>query len=327
MTYNEFIDSLRQRAHDELHYENDDIKFYPEGFTSDDPKMIQWIIETNQRFSGQSSPYLLKDFMTFEKNFNNNSKIKFVQRIDLKSTYELVQEKGFDAAFEEIKESIQQVNSSGVSPETLLKRETSNYEDIREQLIIRPLNYKRYMNELSEYVYRRTGDIAFVLYQLLSYSKENGINSSRIRRSEVLRWNMQDKIDEVIKNALENTAKIFPACVYNYKENKQVDFLNDEFTREDITNKDFLPDSILLSTDITTNGALALFYPGVCEKMLKIMGGNFAAVFMNINDVIIVKQNNRHINAMLDTAKQSGKLGEMLSTRLFIGSDKGINPA
>ena len=111
MTYNEFIDNLKQRAHDELLYENENIKFYPEGFTSDDPKMIQWIIETNQRFSAQASPYLLKDFMTLERNFKGNSEIKFIQRIDLKATYELAQEKGFDAAFNEIKESIEQVKT------------------------------------------------------------------------------------------------------------------------------------------------------------------------------------------------------------------------
>ncbi|MBR1485686.1 MAG: hypothetical protein IJ597_00330, partial [Synergistaceae bacterium] len=291
-----------------------------------DPKMIQWIIETNQRFSAQASPYLLKDFMTLERNFKGNSEIKFIQRIDLKATYELAQEKGFDAAFNEIKESIEQVKTSGVSAETLMKRNTSDYEGIREQLIIRPLNYKRYMNELSEYVYRRTGDIAFVLYQLLSYSKENGISSSRIRRDDLRKWNMQDKIDDVMKNALENTARIFPAVVYDYAKDKQVDFLNDEFTKEDITNKQLSLNVILLSTEATTNGALALFYPGVCEKMLKIMGGSFAAVFMNINDVMIFEKNDQHINACLQAAKNPTS-GEFLSSRLFIGSDKGINPA
>ena len=326
MTYNEFIEALKQRSHDELHYKNEDIKFYPEGFTSNDPKMIQWIIETNQRFSAQDSPYLLKDFITLEKKFNESSTIKFVQRIDLKSTYELVQEKGFDAAFNEIKEAIEQVKSSGVSAEQLEKRATSTYEEFREHLIIRPLNYKRYMSELSEYVYRRTGDIAFVLYQLLAYSKENGISSSRIRRDDLRKWNMQDKIEDIMKDALENTARLFPAAVYNYAKNEQVNFLNDEFTKEDITNKEFLPDVILLSTEATTNGALALFYPGVCEKMLKIMGGSFAAVFMNINDVMIFDRNDPHINACLQAAKNSS-LGEFLSNRLFIGSDKGINPA
>ena len=326
MTYNEFIEALKQRSHDELHYKNEDIKFYPEGFTSNDPKMIQWIIETNQRFSAQDSPYLLKDFITLERIFNENSDIKFVQRIDLKATYELVQEKGFDVAFNEIKEALEQVKSSGVTAEQLEKRTTSTYEDFREHLIIRPLNYKRYMSELSEYVYRRTGDIAFVLYQLLSYSKENGITSSRIRRNDLIKWNMQDKIDDVIKDALENTARIFPAIVYNYAKNEQVDFLNDDFKKEDITNKEFLPDIILLSTDAATNGAIALFYPGVCEKMLKIMGGSFAAVFMNINDVMIFERNDPHINACLQSAKDS-PLGEFLSNRLFIGSDKGINPA
>ncbi len=326
MTYNEFIETLTQKAQEELHYKKENIKFYPEGFTSNDPKMIQWIIETNQRFSGQDSPFLLKDFMTFEKDFNGSSEVKILQRIDLKSTYELAQEKGFDEAFNEIKETIGNVDSSGVLPETLLKRGTSSYEDMREQLIIRPLNYKRYMSELSEYVYRRTGDVALVLYHLLSHSKKGGINSSRIRRDELLRWNMQDKVDEVMKNALENTAKIFPAVVYNFKINKQVDFLNDEFTREDLLGE-FLPGAFILSTEMTTNGALALFYPGVCEKLLKIMGGSFAAVFMNINDAMIVKRDNPHINAMLDIAKKSGSLGEMLSSRLFIGSENGINPA
>jgi len=326
LTYEEFQEALRQKIIKELHFEDESIKFVPEGFTSDDPKIIQGIIETNQKFSGQASPYLLKDFFIIEKDFKGNSDVKIAQRVDLKAMYELEQKKGLDAVFYEIRKAFEEIDKSGVSPEKILQRDTLNYEDLRDQLIIRPLNYKLYMAELGDYVYRRTADVAFVLYHLLNYSKEAGISSIKIRREDLFRWNMNDRIEEVMKNALENTAKIFPAVVYNFKLNKQLDFLNDEFTREDLLNE-LIPGAFILSTKATTNGALALFYPGVCEKLLKIMDGPFAAVLMNINDVMIVKPKDPHIDKLLDGARHSGKMGEMLSTRLFIGNEKGINPA
>ena len=41
MTYQEFIDRVKKQAYEELGYSLELMKFYPEGFTSDDPQMIE----------------------------------------------------------------------------------------------------------------------------------------------------------------------------------------------------------------------------------------------------------------------------------------------
>ena len=84
---------------------------------------------------------------------------------------------------------------------------------------------------------------------------------------------------------------------------------------------------ILLSSSATTNGALALLYPGVVEKMMKIMGGPFNAVFMNINDVMIFDLKNPMASNYAEQAKESGKLGEMLSGKVYMCDENGVNPA
>ena len=68
MTYQEFIDLIKTKAHEELSYDLDSIDFYPEGYTSDDPQMLEWIIDTNSKLTeGETSPWLKSDFLVLNR--------------------------------------------------------------------------------------------------------------------------------------------------------------------------------------------------------------------------------------------------------------------
>jgi hypothetical protein len=149
--------------------------------------------------------------------------------------------------------------------------------------------------------------------------------TSKIKRDELNRWGMEGQEDRVMREALENTARLYPACVFDQRTGKEEDFLEKEFTKQDITFH-AVYDQILLSTFKTTNGAVALFYPGVIEKMMKIMGGPFQAVFMNINDVMIFDKDDPMAYHFAQTAKESSKMGEMLSGKMFLCDGKQVIP-
>ena len=134
--------------------------------------------------------------------------------------------------------------------------------------------------------------------------------------------------EKVMQAALENSMRLFPPCVHNFKLQKEVNFLSEGFSKEEImftspfTNKK----QLLLSTFGTVNGAVALFYPGVIEKMMKVMEGPFLAVFMNINDVMIFERTDIASGRQFaGTAKSGSKLGEMLSGKLYLCDEKGIH--
>lgn len=324
MTYEEFIELFKGRAQSELSYDPALIEFYKEGYSSEEPKVLEWIIDTNKRFSGQDSPWLLKDFLVLKEDAGNG--VFVGQRVAIHDVYMDAEKDGFDSAFEGVRKAHEEITRAKAG-DVISKRVSGSYEAIREQLIVRPLNYGLHIDELGGNVYRKVGDFVLALYQLIGDS-EVSLISSKISRDELKEWGMSAQSDKVIDEALANTARLFPACVYdnragNTDEDMAVNFLEGEFERKDIT---AYGRTILLSTFKTTNGAAALFYPGVAEKMMRIMGGPFWAVFMNINDVMIFECGDSLAERYARMAKTGGGLGEMLSGRVYLCGENGINP-
>ena len=320
MTYEEFIELFKGRAASDLSYDPALMEFYPEGYTSEDPKVLEWIMDCNKRYTDEAATWLKKDFLILKE--DAGEKVSVSQRVAIHDLYLDAEKRGFDAAFEEVRKSRATIQSSNIQ-DAVNMRSNASYEGIRDQLIIRPLNYSLHIDELRGTVYRRTGDIALVLYQLMG-NAEMSLMSSKISREELKRWGMDGQADKVIDEALANTARLFPASTYNYSKNEEVDFLAAEFTREDITVE---KNTIMISTFKVTNGAAALFYPGVVEKMMKVMGGAFWAVFMNINDIMIFSRGDRRAESCTRAAKTGGGQAEMLSSRIYLCSEQGVNPA
>ena len=284
MTYQEFTEYIKKRAAEELSYPADGMVFYPEGYTSDDPEKLEWIVDCNEKYTGRKDSSLLTDILTLERPVND--KMKTFHRVAVKLLYEDSLSIGEEAAFDKIKQTAQQLGAPGADASFAEKRTGGSYEAILPQLILRPLNYGLHRSELKGCVYKRRGDLCLVLYQLMG-NDGHTVLSSKIKRSELEGWGMEGKEEQIINDALANTARLFPACVYSKRENKEVDLLLTDIRREDMMDAF---GSTLLSTFANVNGAVALFYPGVAEKLMKIMGGAFSAVFMNINDVMIMRK-------------------------------------
>ena len=322
MTYPECIEQIKKQAHEELGFPLEKMKFYPAGFTSDDPKMIEWIKDCNLKFMGEENTTLLTDFLTIE--VPEAGHYSSIHRIAIRRMHEGAEKNGFDSVFKDIRSMQKDMEAAQIDRSRLDDRSAADYEVIRKQLILRPLNYGLHIQDLHGCVYGKMSDFVLALYQILGDSNHSLV-TSKIKRDELKRWGMEDQEDKVMRDALENTARLYPACVYDQRTQREADFLEGEFTKEDIT---FLDQYILLTTFKTNNGAVSLFYPGVIEKMMKIMGGPFVAVFMNVNDVMIFDKEKKDSLAVMfaDTAKKSSKMGEMLSGKTYLCDGKQFIP-
>lgn len=318
MTYEAFIAYLKQKVHDELGYDYSMIKLYQEGYTTTDPAMLEWIRNCNRTYTGREGDMLLTDFLVLKK--NADEEITNMQRIAVKQLYNASDDSCADAAFEQIKAVRNRFQDSAINYAAIHERTGEHYDNIKSSLIVRPLNYDLHKAELEGGVYNIIGDVALVLYQLLG-DAEHTLTSSKIHANEIQTWGMSAKTDEVLQEALENTAKLFPACVFDKRVQKEVDLLTSDCTRDDIT---ILEHQILMTTFKTTNGATSLFYPGVIEKLMLIMGGAFTVVFMNINDVMLFYLNSQLAKAYAKTAAESSPLGEMLSDKCYRCDENGI---
>ena len=142
--------------------------------------------------------------------------------------YEKAEKDGFDAAFQEIRDTQKQIDKAQIDQSRLDDRSSNDYEKIREHLIIRPLNYSLHMADLRGCVYRRISDFVLALYQLLGDSN-HVMTTSKIKRSEVKAWGVTE--EQAIEDALNNTARLYPPCVFDQRTNEEENFCEKEFTK------------------------------------------------------------------------------------------------
>lgn len=313
MTYDEFIKQLKEIACHEMKCPADAIRFYPKGYKSDKKDMYEWIRDVNIKYTGTEDDSLQVDIMAID--MEKVGQISNQYRFATRRMYEDALEKGFDSVFKEITDLHNKTKITPSSKKAMEIRGTGDYEAIKNQLILRPLNYTLHARDLKGCVYQKVNDFVLCLYQMISDDGKN-LLTSRINRSELELWDVA--VDLAIQSALENSARLFPPCVYDNRTRQEENLLEKEFSKRDISIGMGFHKHILLSTFRTTNGALALFYPGVVEKIMKIMDGPFQAVFMNTSDVMIFDKDDKSAYSYADSSGGLDSMGEVLSKKVYL---------
>ena len=179
-----------------------------------------------------------------------------------------------------------------------------DYEKIKGDLFIRLLNFDRNQQELRNAIYRRIGDIALVLYMRMG--NFDGIMSSfKIHYDMVERWNMDS--EEVFGKALLNTYFMTPPRIFRWE--RMV--FEPDYNGENFMN--LLSDFILrkdsggncLSTTERTNGAVAVFLPGVAERLGKLLGSGFYMAFTSIHEVMIHRDSAVEVEELRKVLKET----------------------
>ena len=136
----------------------------------------------------------------------------------------------------------------------------------------------------------------------------------------VERWDLEK--EDVFMAALKNTASMMPPKVYDMMKM----LLNPGYDGEDIDDPDYIPfqDAMgnCLSTGQKTNGAVAIFYPGVARLFCdKINTDGLYLVFTSIHEVMV--HNARMIepedlaSVLDDTIKEATPEGDVLTKHIY----------
>ena len=196
----------------------------------------------------------------------------------------------------------------------------SDYNKIKNYLFIRLINKNKYEADLTDSVYRTIGDIAMVLYVRMG-EIEGYTSSMKVKQHMLEKWDMDR--DEVFEAALLNTYFISPPRIYcwekmlfdtHYEGENFMNLLSDYPIRRGAVGN-------CLSTVKRTNGAVAVFLPGVASRLADLMQGNLYLVFTSIHEVMIHNEATvdpedlRHV--LIDTIKETTPEEDVLTFHIY----------
>lgn len=174
-----------------------------------------------------------------------------------------------------------------------LPTENDTYVQHRANLILRPLSLEICREELVNCVYWEFGDIALVLY-LLVYDDPENFLSLKLERSITEKWGKRDAV--LLTGALVNCSLRMPPRLYYgqdelkfYDDRGGIFMPGEQGVPVKIDKWDVIQGNVgyRLTTTRHQNGAIALFYPGVKERLAEILGGDYYVAFTSVHEVRI----------------------------------------
>lgn len=182
-------------------------------------------------------------------------------------------------------EELERAKKTGLMEKT---RNLMDYEKIKDSLIIRLLNKDKEAGNLKNAVFDTAGDIALVLYLKLG-DQEGAVLTTKIRKEYLEAWqeNGAPGREKIMEDALANTARLCPPRLYCWEKliydpyYEGEDFMGEpgKICMESMGN--------CISTLGRVNGAAAVFYPGVAEKLCGRFGSGFYIAFTSVHEVIV----------------------------------------
>lgn len=200
-----------------------------------------------------------------------------------------------------------------------------NYEAVKDQLFVRPLNLDKNKEELSDALYKRVGDIALVLYMKIS-EYDGNVTSTKIRKNIIEHWGKNDcdlSEDAIFYGAISNTYYMNPPRLYKWE--KMIfdpsydgeDFM--ETNTECEINTGFAGNCI--STNKKTNGAIAIFLPRVAKRLADLLDSDLYLVFTSVHEVMVHKTEGvkaEDLRSVLrDTMKEATPAEDFLTSMIY----------
>jgi len=302
MEYTEFCKQLKRLVteNEEWNISEEDYTFYPDGFTSETEADLSFIRATNMRYHGIESDVLKGDFIVIE---TGPMDLRGVCRFSMEFLFGEFQKKGWDTITEMLNENIKIAQKFDAND---VLAHIEDYNFIKEHLIIRPLNFPNNRNALYQCIYKQVGDIALVLYLVISRSDEAGLNTTKVRKEMFEQWGQE--LDDVWNTAFTNTqVSALPRMYINPLDTYKPPYHKGAFMAFN-SEIQSLPKACVpcITSTLQTNGAIVMFYPGVKERIAQLYNDSFYAAFTSIHDIRThsagsttprsVLQNLKHIN-------------------------------
>ena len=165
----------------------------------------------------------------------------------------------------------------------------SAYEKVRDRLFIRVCSREMNASYLRTAPHQCIEDLALTCHVLVELPHRNDVFAS-----VTVRWDMLKEYgiteDVLFADALANSGKILPGRISRLRE-----ALGTELTCS-VNKEPFL----VVTNRRGVNGASALFYPGMMEKIAEEAGGSYYVLPSSIHEVLIVKDEGEDVSASLE---------------------------
>ena len=149
----------------------------------------------------------------------------------------------------------------------------SDYEYIKKNLFYRIVNYEKNKELLKYTPHERFLDLA-VTYRWAAYRNHDGMASALVRNKELLMWGITK--DQMMKDARENTEKIFPPVMRKIQSVLPVHIIEEEIPLFVMSNGDY------------RNGASVILYKDILRELADCMEHNLYILPSSIHEVIIL---------------------------------------
>ena len=263
--YLEFVEVLRKQLLNALHLQEQQIFFKKKAIDNKDRLFVE----------------------AFE-----NSSGKQLCGIDVKDLYERCMEaSSIESISYSVQDEIEKLKTVG-----MLEGEMTpdSYQKIRKYLFVKPLNKKAHSLELEDAVHKDVGDIACVVYMMLSNT--NAYFCVKIKNQHLKQWKMTK--EAVMEEALKNTCQMTPPFIYTNGKNKSGGSFMDNGAF--CLSKSDKVMGVRLSTNTKEYGAISVFYPGVLQRLAQLMESDLYILFTSRNESSIYSVNESNLEDIKD---------------------------
>ena len=269
--YLEFVEVLRKQLLNALHLQEQQIFFKKKAIDNKDRLFVE----------------------AFE-----NSSGKQLCGIDVKDLYERCMEgSSMESISYSVQDEIEKLKTVG-----MLEGEMTpdSYQKIRKYLFVKPLNKKAHSLELEDAVHKDVGDIACVVYMMLSNTNE--YFCVKIKNQHLKQWKMTK--EAVMEEALKNTCQMTPPFIYTNGKNKSGGSFMDNGAF--CLSKSDKVMGVQLCTNAKENGAVSVFFPGVLQRLAQLMESDLYILFTSRNESSIYSVNESNLEDIKDELHDNG---------------------
>lgn len=190
-----------------------------------------------------------------------------------------------------------------------------SYAATKDILIVRPIHidaefYGKY--EDMPFMYKPISDIALVVYGIVA-DKDGILNTVKLPMELIEKWEKENEIDEddVFEQAMRNTEERYKAALYtNIFDIENTPILDCMLMENGYRVTELTDNTVaLITTTKKTNGAIAMWYSGVKEKISELYGGSsFYAAFTSIHEAMIHKVGTISIDSIRRNVTETNRI-------------------
>ena len=221
-----------------------------------------------------------------------NSSGKQLCGIDVKDLYERCMEgSSMESILYSVQEEIEKLKMVSMLEG---KMTPDSYQKIKKYLFVKPLNKKEHSLEMEDAVHKDVGDIACVVYMMLSNTNE--YFCVKIKNQHLKQWKMTK--EAVMEEALKNTCQMTPPLIYTNGKNKSGGSFMDNGAF--CLSKSDKVMGVQLCTNAKENGAVSVFFPGVLQRLAQLMESDLYILFTSRNESSIYSVNESNLEDIKD---------------------------